>query len=161
MYIEKQLVSFILTISCLTLFVQHSTPPVTTTSRHPPHTPTFQPSMLTTSPHGTHPQQPQTQPPRPQATQPHSTTPGQHGPPPPHTGIAPSQPTYSPFPAPSMGGYSPFGMPLYRPPLMVSPGGPPPHPQPLPHHSLPPRPQQVSLGVVTVLLSIMRQCLMY
>ena len=43
------------------------------------------------------------------------------------TGTAP--PTYNPFPPPSMGAYSPFGMPYFRPPhMMPGPGGvPPPH----------------------------------
>ena len=38
-------------------------------------------------------------------------------------------PTYNPFPPPSMGGYTPFGMPYFRPPhMMPGPGGAPPPP---------------------------------
>lgn len=80
--------------------------------------------------------------PRMQPPPPHSQAPGPglHGPPLlPTSGPPPTQPTYTAFPPPSMGGYNPFGMPSYfRPPLMVSSGGPPPH-------QLPPRQHQVHM----------------
>ena len=47
---------------------------------------------------------------------------------------------YNPFPPPAMGGYSPFGMPYFRPPMMMSGTGRP-HPNPSsPHSSHPPPP---------------------